>query len=488
MSGARRVATLAVLVAVLVAGGMADRIGRPATEGSADDVETQVPYAAPAAAGSSAWFCAGGTAAPGSPGDATVVVANTTGERLDGTATVVPVDAAARSVPITVDARDRTAVRLGDVASAPWASAVVELDGGGAVVELVASGPLGESITPCASSASATWYFAEGATSKDASLTLAVLNPFPDDAVVDFLFSTEEGQFTPPRLTGVTVAGRSMAAIPVGELVERREAVATIVRARTGRLAVGRLQTWDGSAGRRGVTIAMGAAAAGSVWYFPEGLVAEGLAERFQLFNPTADEAEVELSLTLETGSAEPLNLRIPARSRLTVSANDETRIPRGVAHAVTVTSSNGVGVVAERTVEAAAPSPRRGVASTFGARPLARSWATAAGGTAPGLETIIVVQNPSNQLRRVDVVALVDGSELRPDGLRALEVPARSRRAIPVGAHLQRPDTALIVRADGPVVVERDLHRAAPPPNGRGPVASSAMSMAIPMRERMAA
>ena len=42
------------------------------------------------------------------------------------------------------------------------ASALIELDGGQVVAELVTQGPLGDSVTPCASSASDSWYFADG--------------------------------------------------------------------------------------------------------------------------------------------------------------------------------------------------------------------------------------------------------------------------------------------------------------------------------------
>ena len=131
---------------------------------------------------------------------------------------------------------------------------MVELDGGEAVVEMTTTGPLGNSVTPCASTASPTWYFAEGLTTLDATEILVVFNPFPEDAVVDFVFTTEEGQVTPQALTGLSVQGRGVTAVNVGDYVQRREAVAARVSARTGRLVVTRIETFDAGVGRKGVS------------------------------------------------------------------------------------------------------------------------------------------------------------------------------------------------------------------------------------------
>lgn len=483
MTRSRRILPLAVIVILLAAGGAADRIGRSTTTAAPSEVRNEVPVAAAKSAGSSAWFCAGATAVSGGPADGTVVVANTTSLRRRGALTVVPAGGSARSVPLDVGPFNRASVRLADVATGPMVSAVVELDGGGVVVTLATTGPLGDSATPCSSTASSSWYFAEGVTTKDAGFFLGVLNPFPDDAVVDFLFSTEEGQITPPKLTGVTVPGGTMLAINVGESVERRAAVSTIVRARTGRLAVGRLQAWDGTGGRRGVAVTMGAAAPGPVWYFPEGLVTDGLTERFSVFNPSATEAEVSLALALESGAAEPLSLRVPARSRLNVVANDETRIPRGVGHAVTIRTGNGVNVVAERTVDGVPPASRGGVTTTFGARLGARSWATASGGTDAFTDELIVVQNLTNRPQRVSVTALVDGQETPPPGLMGVELPAGGRRALRINDHLLRANTPLVIDATAEVIVEQDIHRRPAPGAPKGAQPTSTMAMAIPLR-----
>lgn len=467
--------SLVVLAAVLVAGGLLDRTidGSGETEVSALDVA--VPMAAPASARSSAWYCSGATANPGGAADGTVVVANAGDRRLTAVVTVFPSQGESRTTSVPVGPASRAAVRLADVAGAPHASALVELDGGDAVVELATSGPLGDSVAACASSASDRWYFAEGRTTRDATELLTLFNPFPEDAVVDFAFSTEEGQSTPQALTGLAVRGRSMTVVNVGEYVQRREGVASRISARTGRLVVHRLQTYDGTGGRAGVSVALGSASEGDVWYFPEGLVGDGRGQRFQVFNPSTDEAEVELVLALDAGEAEPLRVTVPRESRVTVDAAAEGRIPKGVGHAVTVRATNGVGVVVERSIDAGPPTNRTGVSHMPGGRLAALRWAAAAGQADDSVEEWLVVQNPGPGAASFSVTLLADGSRLRLDGLQNVEVAAGARRAVRVTDTVKRAATPLVVTATGPVVVERDLYRS------KGP--GLALGVAVPLR-----
>ncbi len=472
MSSRKRIPALAVIALLLVGGALVDRWARDSSvdgvsgatgqaggtgqTGGADDVSW--PVAAPASARSSAWFCAGATSTPGSVADGTVVVANAGDRALVATVTSVPATGEGKQATLSVPASGRAAQHLGDLADAPFAAAIVELDGGKAVVELVVSGPLGTSVTPCASSASPTWYFAEGVTTRDALEVLTVFNPFPEDAVVDLSFTTEEGLVTPQALTGVTVRGKGLAAINVGDYVQRREAVATKVSARTGRLVVGRLQTFDGSVGRKGMAVTLGAATPGSLWYFADGLVAEGLAERFQVYNPQEVEAQVELAIDLDDGEAEPIRITVPRESRTSVVASEESRIPKGVGHAVTARSTNGVDVVVERSIDGVAPAPRLGFGSSPGARALATGWALAAGQADDATDEYLVFANPGPTAARVSVSLLADGNVQPVPGLQAVDVPAEARRVIKMADYLKRNPLPLVVTATQPLALDRQL------------------------------
>lgn len=477
MSRARRAPALVVLAAVLVGGGVADsRLRRVGSDADSTAISAQVPVAAPGSARSSAWYCPGAPVTGASGGEGSVVVANAGARRLTGTITVFPDKGESRRAPIDIGPSGRAGVKLADVVTSPYAAAVVELDGGDAVAEVVASGALGETVTPCTTSASSTWYFAEGVTTRDANEMLLALNPFPDDAVVDVVFSTEEGIVTPQALTGLSVRGQAMTSIKVGDFVQRRQAVSVNLVARTGRLVVGRVQTFDGTATRKGLSVALGAAATGPVWYFPEGLVAEGQSERFHVYNPSREEAQVELAVVLDAGEAEPLRLTVPRESRLSVVAAEETRIPKGVGHAVTVTTVDGSpDVVVERAIDGASPSARTGTALMLGARLPATRWATAAGTTDDGTDQWVVVQNPGPRSALVTVNVLADGAAVLVGNLSSVEVPAGQRRALHLNPQLKRATTPLLVTSTEPVLVERDLYKV----KGLG----MGMSQAIPLR-----
>lgn len=473
MNPARRLPILAVILLLLVGGGLLDRRGRSVARVA---TAPPVPRAAAPAAGSSAWYCTGATAAKDGGADGNLLVANAGGRTLQGTVTVYPDAGEVRQRAVTIAPMSRQVVHLADVASSKYASALVELDGGDAVVELAAGGPLGETTSPCASAASPRWYFAEGVTTKDATETLFLFNPFPDDAVVDLVFGTEDGQVSPQALTGLAVRGNGMLAVNVGEFVQRREQVTTTVAARTGRLVAARLQAFDGTAGRKGMALALGSAATGDVWYLPEGLVVDGLSERYQVYNPSSREAQVQVQLVLESGQAEPMVLTVPAQGRVTVTANDEARIPKGVPHAVVVRALNGVGVVVERDVDAAPASKRSGVAETPGARVTARRWLLAAGEADDTVDEYVILQNPGTVTARVSLTVLADGAPVTKDTLQGIEVAAGQRRSVRLGDSLKVAATPVLVASDQPVVVERDLYRLG---GGLG----TGMSIGIPLR-----
>src|SRR5205085_3157130 len=142
---------------------------------------------------------------------------------------------------LDVPAAGRTVVRVQDTLKAPWVAATVELDGGATAAEAAVSGALGDSVAPCASAASDHWYFAEGVTTKDAGETLLLYNAFPEDAIVDMSFSTEDGRAVPEGLQGVAVPGHHLMAVTVNDFVHRRQEAAAVVATRVGRIVAARL-------------------------------------------------------------------------------------------------------------------------------------------------------------------------------------------------------------------------------------------------------
>jgi hypothetical protein len=271
-------------------------------------------------------------------------------------------------------------------------------------------------------------------------------------------FSSEDGPSAPQGLQGVAVHGRGLLAVNVGDFVHRRQAVSSDIATRVGRIVVSRLQSFDGTAGRKGQSLALGAPARSRTWYFPEGIVASGITERYQLYNPADREVRAELNLSLEQGAAEPIDVTVPAQARVTVTANDEKRIPRQVAHAVTVTAEDP-GLVVERAIDAASPAPRAGFSSIVGATRLFDRWAFAIGEADETWDEWVVVQNPGSRSITFSITALAKGQRVGIDGLQDLEVGPGQRRSVRLGDHIKRGDLPIEVEATGPVAVERDLY-----------------------------
>lgn len=473
-----RIRVFIVIAALLAAGGVVDRMqAREASPPVAAPLAAAMPTAAPPTSLSSTWFCAGATATPegadGLVADGRVVVANAGGEELNGTVTVVPSEGEAKTLPLKVGARSVTAVRQSEVVAAPYASVLIELDGGGAVVEHEIRGPLGFSTAPCASFASDRWYLAEGSTAREDSMRLAIYNPFPEDAIVDLSFATDQGRAVPSNFTGLVVKGGRMRVVKVEEHVRRRANLAMTAVARSGRIVVDRIQLRGGAA--KGISLALAAPSPGDRWYFPEGFIAEGVAERYHLYNPSNREALVSLELGLEEGAAEPFDLTVPPRDRLTIVSNDQERIPRGVGHSATIVSLNGVPVVAERSVTAVAPATRIGAADSLGSRRSARQWVLASGAATDTVDEVVVLVNPGPEAATVSIAGLAGGQLLSIESLQEVALPAGRRTALRLTDHVKRDDLGLLVRSTSPIVVERGIYLVGSP--------GLALSSGVPLR-----
>ncbi|MEY2476746.1 MAG: hypothetical protein QOG87_2061 [Actinomycetota bacterium] len=453
----RRGFVVVVLAALLIAAGVVDRGDR--STGVVAGPAVDMPTAPAASSVSSTWYCAGGTAASGGAADVTVIVANPGTRELKAVVTVIPSEGRRATRQLTVRGNSIQSLRLQDVAKAGYAAAMVDLDGGQGVVEQTVTGALGASASPCASAASDRWYFADGSTRREATMVLALFNPFPDNAIADMSFSTDQGRSVPRALQGLVIPARSLVIRNIGEFVRRRETLATSVSVRSGRLVVSKLQLHDGG-GRKGMALVLGAPSVGAVWRFPEGYVRDGISENVAIYNPSEQEATVDVELALEKGAAEPFELTVPARERITLSANKESRIPKDDSHAITVVRRSGPGVVVERTVDAVPPAPRTGFADTMGARRLSTRWFLVAGSAAPESDEWVVVHNPSRRAAKVSFSVLAGGQRLAVEGLQSLSLAAGRRQAFRLGDHLQRPETPLVVEATAPVVVERTLYR----------------------------
>ena len=430
-----------------------------------------MPVADSADALSSTWFCA--AVGVDRDTDAALIVANAGGEDRSATVAWHTGDDALDVVELEVAAL--ASVRLDAPSEAM--SAVVEVDGGevGVEHELRTSG--GVDVAPCASYASTRWYLANGSTARDASQRLVLFNPLADVAVVDVSFTTTEGRDEPTALQDLPLPAGSTTVVELADVVRRREVTAASVVARRGRIVVDRVQSFDGSEGRRGLSLTLAAPSPASGWIFPEGFFTEGTAERWHLYNPTDEEALATLEVWPDDGTLpEPVDLTIPPLGLVTVDASEIGRVDADLGHFSTVRSSNEVPIVAERSIDARAPGTRTGWTSALGAPLSAERWLLPFGTTVGDVEEWVAVVNPGATPVTVRIETLAGGVE-PIDGLAEVELAARDRRAILLGTRIERLALPLLVTADAPVVVERNLYQVG------GAIDGVSSTMGIPLR-----
>jgi hypothetical protein len=426
--------------------------------------DVALPTAAPPGSLSSTWYCAGGTAAGTEEGVAEHVVhiANASDADLSGQLTVYPSDGDPVAEPIEVAAHDRVAVRLSDLVTAPFASALVEVSGGEVGVEHELSGPTGRSIGACASSPSDSWYFPAGTTRAGTRLYLAVFNPFPGDAVVDISFDTDDGTRTPQSYQALVIPGGSVLPIDVSEVVTLRNDVATELTTRSGRVVVDQIQTVDDEeTGTRGLNVTLGSSVSAETWLFPDGVGAEGYGERIVLYNPADAPAEVDVQVVLDdpdvNGIAEPFEVTVGPRSYSAVDVLADGRVPAGVGHAIVVRVRNDLPVVAQRVVTGTGDAVQPGLGYTMGSPLVATRWLVPVA-FAEGLSgAALIVLNPSStEPARFSVEAVADGATSTPDGFDGIELGPGERRIIDLGVEgLGLGQLALDLVGDGPVVAE---------------------------------
>ncbi len=458
----------AVLIPALLIGGIVlDREQRPEPAVVADAATARTATMAPADAGASLWYCA---AAAIEVQDRLTII-NTTEEIRVGEVTLVEasIDRSEIGQPtvvqsVEVPAQGRIDVVPGELMPGDEAvSAVVELNGGGVLVERTASvADLGATDRrPCVSQASGSWYFPVGATVEDAREELILFNPFPDDVVVDIRFDTDLGPREPEAYEAIVVAGRSAQRLVVDDEVAVVERASGRVEARSGRLVVDRVLVYDATDDRRGLSVSSGGSGPSTEQYLPGGVLGEGRQVSIIITNPSATAAEVDIEiLTPDDFVVEPLERRVPARESvevvLTATSVDgvEGRVLDGVTDfAAVVRSVNDVPVVAERR-DLVLPGANRvpGLQTTIASPVAAAAWVIDAPVT-PGSPSRIAIFNPSFE---TIVTATVTGPgvdqtvELGPGSVRIV-----SLADITPGEGGAMP---LMVTGSAPIVVEREL------------------------------
>ncbi len=420
---------------------------------------------------SSTWFC------PGVPNGAdglggSITVANPSDAPLAGHLTVFSDGAgtAPAEQAFEVPSRDTFSLELATVqAAGSYLAAMVEITGGGGFVEQQADHPDGNAVSPCSNSTSANWYFADNYTLNNSKEDLVITNPFPDQAIVDVSFASNDGQRSPPQLQGVPIAGYSVHVVSEEFLAKDEAVLAVSIVASRGRVVAGRAQQYLGE--RQGYTLSLGSPSGSAGWWFADG-ENSGNFERYSIYNPSDEEATVQpvfLGVTSDTfnNDIEPITIA-PGRVA-SLSIADVPDLPAG-RHGAQFSSLTGTPVVVERaitrqTADGFVTTVVRGVEQYFAERYFRWSMAI---GTDVAVDNVLVVLNVSFVDATVAVKALGPGGEVDLAGLEAVPLPAGAVITIAIPDQAAALGHPLIVVGTQPIVVERLLPRRSADLRGR--------------------
>lgn len=335
-------------------------VGRETSEPPAAVFATPIgawmPSVTEADALTGSWFCPGVPASGEDGVGGEVVISNRDGEQLLGRFTILTPDGAETEQDFEVEPWAQTSIDVDAFVTASFASVVVEIDGGGGVVEQRAIHPAGDSVAACANETSSEWYFADGFTVDGSVETLILTNPYDDAAVVDLGFATESGDATPSVFQGFTIPPRSLKAIPIATFGNRDEPViAAKIEAVSGRIVVGRAQHYVGG-GRLGYDVSLAAPALRDQFWFADGEQGQGITETYAIYNPTDSDVAVEvvfLGLPLEANFGNLPLVDVPARQVVVFDPSDDSLVGplTDGRHSIVFSTQSEPSIVVERVM-----------------------------------------------------------------------------------------------------------------------------------------
>ncbi|MDI6829703.1 MAG: DUF5719 family protein [Actinomycetota bacterium] len=297
-----------------------------------------------------------------------------------------------------------------------------------------------------ASSASRTWFFAEGYTGDNFDTWILLQNPNDSEVAVTLNFMRPDGAVITRR---VNILPRRRHSVHVDEIPGLESAdVSTQVVADLP--VVAERAMYFSYAGKDGGHGSIGASSASRTWFFAEGYTGDSFDTWILLQNPNEAATTVTLRFMKPDGSVVQKQVSVPGRRRYTVHVDE---IPGLESADVSTSVTSDLPIVAERAMYFDYRG-RRGGHVTVGAASPAESWYLAEGYTGGEFDEYVLLLNPGEEKAVVKVVFM------RSDGLkveREVEIGPHARHTIHVDEveGLADAEVSTEVRSSSPVVVE---------------------------------
>jgi hypothetical protein len=291
------------------------------------------------------------------------------------------------------------------------------------------------------------YYFAEGYTGTGTSeyLSLTNLAASPASVIITYYYTGKA-----PGVRSYQVDAQSTRVLNINREAGADQTVSLMVRGNQPFVAERTMYTQKN--GFVSVTDSSGAAAPSRNWYFAEGNTTFGWNTLLSVMNPGDRATTLTVNILPQSVShlSRPQMAKtyaIAAHARTTIVLNKD--FPN---QQFGMTINTGSPLVVERA-EYLVKSPRRGGSSVVGAPAPQSTWYFGVGGTTDGTSESIVLANPTMTRATAQITYLsTNGNVLS----RRVSVPGKSRVEISVNDTLKQALSATIIRANVPIVAER--------------------------------
>ncbi len=323
---------------------------------------------------------------------------------------------------------------------------------------------------PCATTASAHWYFAAGETVRGVKQWLVLQNPFSADARVNVILRTDVGLKELENLQGIDVAGRSRVVVPIHEQAVRQPRVAIEVQAVVGQVVAAQTLEYSAAAGTPGVATTLGALAQAPRWWFTDGDAREGAAQWVAVTDLSPLDAPFVVQAFVDAKTiVTPVPSKVTSGGVTWVQIGDCARgasnclqVPAGANYELSVQTDGRVPIVAQTLSRFRARNVAVGATTSMGSTQPVQRWVIARSRVASERETSISVMNPDARSdARVSVEVVHDGVVDRPADLQHMTLTHYSRVVLPpetVGVTHQH-DAAVVITADIPIYAASTIY-----------------------------
>ena len=452
---AARIIVFVIFGGLMAIAAVIDRSDRPQ-----ETIAAPLRPAVPTSGGSTVtWYCTGGSG-PDGIAEVGLELINTAAEPRRASVTGLPggrISVEGSSIEFHLAAGERVAVAPAELASgAQFVGAVVEVDGPGVVVEQsLISGAIGADRSPCSTRTDTLWIVPSGATRLEAEgerMVIMMLNPFPDDAVVNVAFVADVGL---DDLDGLVIPAGEVAAIDVTDEVTVAASVSAVIDVIAGRISVSRIQALSGPSAGRGLRASPATPSGAPLWYLPIVDVRTGRSDVVSVTNPDPDRvAEVDIEMIADRPGVliDPIELTVRPGRTVAVDLSAEARLAEVGAASLVVRSLDGLPVAVDlATTVHAGGVLVVGASGAIGVDAASDEWIVPLESLAEHMESQLVVVNPSPVAIAI-VELIVDGVPVR-----TAEVGPLRRLAIPA-AELGDDRFVVRIESSAPIVAAREL------------------------------